>query len=147
LYSGKYEHEALPEFLKWKDQFSGQTPVAIFHNAPFDVGFLQAAFERYELDAGRFLRRVRDTATMSPNVFGEKDYPRSLEEICKRLNIVKLGNHDALHDALATHKAFFAMKKILDERRPAAWLLNKQSLWNIFTPDPALVPYGVIRGY
>lgn len=108
----------LDDFMIWLQPFSGQTPIAVFHNAPFDVGFLNVAFQRAGIDPGRLLRRVRDTATMSPDVYGEDNYPRSLEEICKREGIEKVNNHDGLHDALATGKAFFTLKTKLDARRP-----------------------------
>jgi DNA polymerase-3 subunit epsilon len=108
----------LQKFLNWLKPYSGQTPIAVFHNAPFDVGFLKRSFARAGIDPGRLLRRVRDTATMSPDVYGEGNYPRSLEEICKREGIEKVNNHDGLHDALATGKAFFSLKAKLDDRRP-----------------------------
>lgn len=108
----------LQNFMKWLQPFSGQTPVAIFKNAPFDCGFMQKAFRKCNVDPGRLFRRVRDLDTQAPDVFGEHNYPRSLEEICKKLEIEKVNNHDALHDALATGKAFFKMKAILDSRRP-----------------------------
>lgn len=110
----------LREFLAWLQPYSGQTPIAVFHNAPFDCSFLQYAFRKHSVDPGRLLRRTRDTATMSPDVYGEDNYPRSLEEICKREGIEKVNNHDAFHDALATGKAFFSLKAKLDARRPTA---------------------------
>lgn len=119
------EWDALRAFIDWTKPLSGQTPVPVFQNAPFDVGFLNVAFRRQGVDPGRLFRRVRDTATMSPDVWGEDDYPRSLQAICQRLGIEQQGAHDALHDALNTIKAFFGMKAILDARRGLVESLTK----------------------
>ena len=102
------------EFGKWLDSFGNV--ILVFHNAPFDVAFLQQAFRAEGVPLDHF-RRVRDTATMSPDVYGESNYPRSLKNICEKLGIVNAKEHDAFADAYATIQVFHRMRQILDDRR------------------------------
>lgn len=72
--------------------------VVVAHNAPFDVGFLDAEFERTFFDGvSRTARETVDTRVVSKLVWpGE---PASLDPMAIRLGVDR-GRRDELHDAL-----------------------------------------------
>lgn len=97
-------HGLTNEFLKDKPRFSdifnafsafiGDAPL-VAHNAPFDIGFLNAELDR--LNAPRIDKaRAIDTKAIAGKLFpGEKV---SLDSLCDKFNIDRTGR--ALHGAL-----------------------------------------------
>ncbi|NCB06038.1 MAG: PHP domain-containing protein, partial [Clostridia bacterium] len=91
--------------------FIGDSPIAA-HNAPFDVGFLQAECARMGVS---FHAPVLDTL-----VFARRLYPEmrsfKLGALCKRLSVSLKDAHRAVHDAAATARCIVAMFREMEAR-------------------------------
>ncbi len=83
--------------------------VLVFHNAPFDVGFLNRAFNLEPLDDGAF-RRVLDTVTLGFAVFGK---PMSLASLAEQCGVTNGAAHDGLGDAYTTISIFHELRATL----------------------------------
>ncbi len=76
-------------------EFIGDSPLVI-HNAPFDIGFLKAEFQRLNLEFTP--NHVIDTLDLARKKF--PGAPASLDALCKRFNVSleKREKHNALLD-------------------------------------------------
>jgi len=84
----------------------------VIHNAAFDVGFLDAEFER--LDLGSFAQkaaRITDSLLMAREMFPGKS--NSLDALCKRLEVDNSGRelHGALLDAGLLAEVYLRMTR------------------------------------
>ena len=85
------EETVIPEFL----EFIGKDTVLVAHNAPFDVGFMNAACERLDLD---FENAYVDTLPLSRALYKNiKNY--KLDTIVKHLGLSDFEHHRADADA------------------------------------------------
>ncbi len=92
--------EGVKKLLK----FIGDCAVAA-HNAPFDLGFLQAECSRMGV---QFQRPVVDTLVLARRLYPDlRSY--KLRAICRHLNVPLKNAHRAVHDAAATAKCLQAM--------------------------------------
>lgn len=69
----------------------------VAHNAPFDVGFLEAEFQRVGAEADLFGNPIVDTRIVSKLLWPSE--PGSLDALAARLGVDR-GDRDARHDAL-----------------------------------------------
>jgi DNA polymerase III epsilon subunit-like protein len=100
--------------VEWVSRHGQISPLA--HNWSFERAFL-GAWLGEPLRDELFSHRGRDTAVLAAALNDRADLlgtPRpfsscSLAAVCKRLGVVNGGEHDALHDALATAAAYRAM--------------------------------------
>jgi DNA polymerase-3 subunit epsilon len=72
----------------------------VIHNAAFDIGFLDAEFERLDLGTfGQRVGRITDSLLLAREMFPGKS--NSLDALCKRLEVDNTGRelHGALLDA------------------------------------------------
>ena len=91
----------LREFNEWVKKFAQSTKVIfVCQNAPFDIGFMRAAYRTAGFDDGIF-RRQLDTISLGYVLHGET---LSLKELCKRHHLKNGDAHDALSDAFTTNK-------------------------------------------
>ncbi len=98
----------------------------VIHNAAFDLGFLDAEFER--LDLGPFARRagrITDSLLMAREMFPGKS--NSLDALCKRLEVDNSGRelHGALLDAGLLAEVYLRMTRgqrtlVIDPADPGA---------------------------
>ncbi len=114
-------HGLTDEFLADKPKFSTvvdelielvQGAEVIIHNAPFDVGFLDAEFAR--LGRGKFADytlRVTDSLAMARNIYPGKS--NSLDALCRRLEVDNSGRtlHGALLDAELLAEVYLRMTR------------------------------------
>ncbi len=91
--------------------FIGDCPVAA-HNAPFDMGMLQAECGRMGVS---FHPPVLDTLTMARRLFPKQTSHR-LGAVCKLLGVSLKNAHRAVHDAAATAQCLQKMYEILAAR-------------------------------
>lgn len=96
----------------------------VCHNAPFDVGFLRIAAERFKIHMPQ-LRRVLDTVSLG---FEAENPERtlSLEALCAEHGITNRQKHDALTDAVSTAKLFY---KLTAKKTPP--LYTSGATWTI----------------
>ncbi|MCU0840802.1 MAG: DNA polymerase III subunit epsilon [Thiobacillaceae bacterium] len=84
----------------------------IIHNAPFDVGFLNAELSRLEMDGlAAHCRGVRDTLKLAREMHpGQKN---NLDALCKRYAVDNSGRsfHGALLDAQLLAEVYLAMTR------------------------------------
>ncbi len=88
---------SIEEFLPSIREFLGETPIAA-HNAPFDMGFLKAAFKEGGESLSNF---VIDTLALCKKAFPDLQ-SHSLSSMKKHLNIQVPTAHRALPDVYAT---------------------------------------------
>jgi len=95
---------AVDDFLT----FIGEAPL-IIHNAPFDMGFLNAELTRLGFPALPTARAV-DTLMMARRKF--PGAPNSLDALCKRLNVDASGRewHGALLDARLLAEVYLELR-------------------------------------
>ncbi|MGE5484444.1 MAG: helicase C-terminal domain-containing protein [Ignavibacteriales bacterium] len=93
--------EIAPQLL----EFVGDSPL-IAHNAPFDVGFIEAALGR--CGEARLANRVYDTLDLARLVRPASGSHR-LERLAREMNIPLRGSHDALMDAFTAGRVFLAL--------------------------------------
>ncbi|MEY2690611.1 MAG: hypothetical protein RL375_4811 [Pseudomonadota bacterium] len=84
----------------------------IIHNAPFDIGFLDAEFAR--LGRGKFAdhaARITDSLAMARNIYPGK--ANSLDALCRRLEVDNTGRtlHGALLDAQLLAEVYLRMTR------------------------------------
>ncbi|MEM9810790.1 MAG: DNA polymerase III subunit epsilon [Pseudomonadota bacterium] len=100
-------HKISEEFLRDKPLFSDPSIGQAFldfvegadlvaHNAPFDVGFINAELERAELP--RLNNKIIDTVPMARKAFPGS--PASLDALCQRFGISKAEREEKGHGAL-----------------------------------------------
>ena len=94
-------------------QFIGDA-VFVAHNAPFDLGFVKAAFERAGFDD--FSPTVVDTLTLSRRLFRDEVRNFKLGTLAQRFGIENRPSHRALDDALATRDLLYLLIE-----RAAGW--------------------------
>lgn len=85
----------------------------VIHNAPFDVGFLNAELRRLERDDDlrRYCREVLDTLKMAKDLHpGQKN---NLDALCRRYEVDNSGRayHGALLDAQLLAEVYLAMTR------------------------------------
>lgn len=119
------------------------TPVLVFHNAKFDVPFIECAYERAGIEF-KFTRRVLCTISIAHAILGPAA-PRSLEKLSKELGISNTQSHDALSDAITTSKVFHALMR---RNKPFTQVVNIPPSYTITTPMPGseIRQYGVQGG-
>ena len=106
------EEKVLPSFLNYIGN-----AVLIAHNAPFDIGFLNATLER--MSFSHLKNKVIDTLPLSrwayPQ-FGQqkKEHPYSLQSLAQVLNIEVKAAHRAHDDARVCMELF---KKIIEDTK------------------------------
>lgn len=106
------EAKILPEFLNYIGN-----AVLLAHNAPFDIGFLNAALER--MSFLNLKNKVIDTLPLSrwayPQ-FGQQklEHPYSLQSLAQRLNIEVKAAHRAHDDARVCMELF---KRIIEDTK------------------------------
>jgi len=89
-----------------------QDTVLVAHNAAFDMRFLQLK----EAQTGvRFDQPVLDTLLLSALVHPSQESHR-LEEIAERLDVMVMGRHTAIGDALVTAEVFLRLLPLLAEK-------------------------------
>ena len=92
--------EVLPAFVQFAGLDAPDT-VLVAHNAPFDVGFLKAAYAQLERTWPG--PRVLDTARLARTVLQRDDVPNcKLATLARYFRATVTPNHRALDDALAT---------------------------------------------
>ncbi|MFA5785411.1 MAG: DEDD exonuclease domain-containing protein [Actinomycetota bacterium] len=98
---------AMPAVLPCLLEFIGEA-VAVAHNAPFDLGFLNAALLR--LDYPKLVNPVVDTARLARKLLGRDEVPNvKLATLAARFATSTQPNHRALADALATVDVLHAL--------------------------------------
>jgi len=93
-----------------RDYLSGAE--VIIHNAPFDVGFLDAEFERLELPSfARHVTSITDTLLLAKEMYPGKR--NSLDALCDRYGISNAHRtlHGALLDAELLAEVYLAMTR------------------------------------
>ncbi|WP_406721016.1 exonuclease domain-containing protein [Thioclava litoralis] len=90
--------------------------VLVAHNAPFDIGLLQAAEQTHRLGY-QFDHPVLDTVLLSAILFGQSQ-THTLDALCDRLGIIIAPElrHSAMGDADATASAFLRMLPALKSK-------------------------------
>ena len=94
--------------------FIGDCPVAA-HNAPFDMGMLQAECKRMGV---RFHAPVLDTLTFSRKLYPQQK-SHKLGAVCRLLGVSLKNAHRAVHDAAATAKCLARMFDAAKEKGAA----------------------------
>ncbi len=114
-------HGLTTEFLSYKPKFAeiGAQLVeylrgaeVIIHNAPFDVGFLNAEFGRMNLPAmDQICGKITDSLLMAKEMFPGKR--NSLDALCERLGVSNAHRtlHGALLDAEILGEVYLAMTR------------------------------------
>jgi len=127
-------YDFLQKFSKFGDIASNfhdfiKDSTLVIHNATFDIGFINAEFERISLPFLNVTEAI-DTVVLSRKKFPGQ--PANLDALCKRLNIdlSKRTKHGALVDAELLVEVYIQ----LTGGRQAALFKNDQSE-NILTPD------------
>ena len=104
------EENVTKRFIEW----AGDAPM-VAHNAKFDIGFIEAAFNKYNL--GKFSNTVVDTMCMARMLYpGWKNH--KLSTLVKNLEVPwnEEEHHRGDYDAEGTSIAFYKMAKSLDKR-------------------------------
>jgi DNA polymerase-3 subunit epsilon len=87
--------------------------VIVGHNLRFDIDFLTAEFERFELKAPSLV----SLCTLDLAFLLEPNAPvRKLEDCCRRAGITPAAHHDALEDARATARLLDAYRRLAQDR-------------------------------
>lgn len=114
-------HGLTTEFLSYKPKFADiadtlcefvQDAEIIIHNAPFDIGFLDAEFERVGKSGfAAYVRRVVDTLVQAKELFPGKR--NSLDALCDRYGVSNAHRtlHGALLDAELLAEVYLAMTR------------------------------------
>lgn len=114
-------HGLTTEFLSDKPKFADiadtlcefvQDAEIIIHNAPFDIGFLDAEFERVGKSGfAAYVRRVVDTLVQAKELFPGKR--NSLDALCDRYGVSNAHRtvHGALLDAELLAEVYLAMTR------------------------------------
>jgi DNA polymerase-3 subunit epsilon len=103
-----------PRFAEIADELVAYLDGAevIIHNAPFDVGFLDAEFKRIERPGLRdVVAKVTDTLAMAREMFPGKS--NSLDALCRRLDVDNSNRtlHGALVDAALLAEVYVRMTR------------------------------------
>ncbi|WP_147802319.1 PolC-type DNA polymerase III [Alkalicoccus halolimnae] len=111
--------EVLKQFYEW---CGDDTLVA--HNASFDIGFLNAGYER--INYGKVENPVIDTLELARMLYPHfKNY--RLNTLCKKFNIELVSHHRAIYDAEATGQLLWKMvKDCLEKNIESHESLNEQ---------------------
>ena len=92
---------AVREFLAFADFESGDQPVLVAHNAPFDVGFLKSACNKFEIEWPKPL--VLDTVILARKILRKDEVRnRKLSTLAQFFRTPVSPTHRALDDARAT---------------------------------------------
>ncbi|NLC48376.1 MAG: PolC-type DNA polymerase III, partial [Tenericutes bacterium] len=104
MLKGKLKEEEA--FKKFKEYFGNKPMIA--HNAKFDVSFIKACYEKYNL--GTFENPVIDTLEMSRAITPD-ERRHDLSTLVKRYKVPfdEDGHHRATYDAAATGKVYYKM--------------------------------------
>ncbi len=106
LVSGQDPKTAMEEFATWvAEQVGDATPVFVGLNAAFDWSFVNYYFHRY-LGHNPFGFAPLDIKSMFFGVFASSWRDTRSSHMVRVLNPEKLGNHDALADAIAQAQLF-----------------------------------------
>jgi DNA polymerase III epsilon subunit-like protein len=91
------------------------TPVMVMHNAPFDVGFMIAAYRKAGYDT-RLFRRTLCTISLAFATLRD-GICHSLLSVSRKLSIDEpFEHHTALADANQCRKVFFALRALSDAK-------------------------------
>lgn len=99
--------EVLPKFL----EFVGDLPV-VCHNAPFDIGFINANLKRFNLES--FENQAIDTVELA-RIFIPQAYNYKLETLKKYFHL-EYGSHRSVDDCKTTNYIYQECKKRALER-------------------------------
>lgn len=99
--------DVLKQFHEW---VGDSTLVA--HNATFDIGFLNAGYEKIHLN--KVSNPIIDTLELARYLFPELGNHR-LNTLCKHLNVELVQHHRAIYDAEATAYLFWKLLEKLQE--------------------------------
>lgn len=123
-----------PEIVDALLAFLGTAPL-IIHNAPFDLGFLNAEIRALQMPPLRS-DRVVDTLALARlrNISG----PANLDALCRRYNIdnSKRIKHGALMDALLLSRVYV---ELLGERQASMSFMRRKSILTTEPRPPAKV--------
>ncbi|GEL75840.1 PolC-type DNA polymerase III [Tenuibacillus multivorans] len=108
--------EVMQDFYDWMGQ-----NVLVAHNASFDIGFINAAFQRMGIE--KVTNPVIDTLELARFLYPELKNHR-LNTLCKQLNIELTQHHRAIYDAEATGYLLWSLVKSAMEKE----LMNHQEL-------------------
>ncbi|TFB23176.1 PolC-type DNA polymerase III [Filobacillus milosensis] len=86
--------EVMQDFYEWMGE-----DILVAHNASFDIGFINAAFQRMDIE--KVTNPVIDTLELARLLYPELKNHR-LNTLCKHLNIDLTQHHRAIYDAEAT---------------------------------------------
>ncbi|MFG6148878.1 PolC-type DNA polymerase III [Halobacillus sp. B23F22_1] len=100
--------EVLKDFYQWMDN-----DILVAHNASFDMGFLNAGFQR--IDIGKAVNPVIDTLELARFLVPELKNHR-LNTLCKHFDIELTQHHRAIYDAEATGYLLWKLVKKALER-------------------------------
>ena len=99
--------DVLKEFHEWVGD-----SILVAHNATFDIGFLNAGFEKIGIE--KVTNPVIDTLELARFLFPELGNHR-LNTLCKHLNVELVQHHRAIYDAEATAYLFWKLIERLNE--------------------------------
>ena len=99
--------DVLPKFL----EFVGDLPV-VCHNAPFDIGFINANLKRFNLES--FENQAIDTVELA-RIFIPQAYNYKLETLKKYFHL-EYGSHRSVDDCKTTNYIYQECKKRALER-------------------------------
>ncbi len=100
--------EVMRDFHEWMGD-----DILVAHNASFDIGFINAAFERMAID--KVTNPVIDTLELARLLYPELKNHR-LNTLCKHLNIELTQHHRAIYDAEATGYLLWSLVKSAMEK-------------------------------
>jgi DNA polymerase III epsilon subunit-like protein len=111
--------------------------ILVFHNAKFDVAFLERFFRVYNI-ATKTFRPVLCTVSLGFAATGEV---LSLPKLCARYDITNGQEHNALADAITTSKVFHAIQR--DYKKPVQFQPYYQQLNGLMQDtDKTKILYG-----
>jgi DNA polymerase III epsilon subunit-like protein len=111
---GKSPKLAMREFARWVGEAAGKRdPVFVGLNAGFDWSFINYYFHRY-YGSNPFGFAPLDIKALYMGVTGCAWSKSKTSHMCEVLRPKSMGDHDALHDAIAQAELF---RLILDRRR------------------------------
>lgn len=100
----------ITDALKGFIDFLKPTDVLVAHNAPFDIGFMQAKLKKYGYD--RLYHDVIDTCDMG-RIFLPFLSNHKLETMASYFKLTNEGAHRAIYDAEVTGKVFYALSEFI----------------------------------